>query len=154
MPGPSWLMVVHPEAREVFVWLDFILIVGWMLGVMAVLTLALAAINGFAAWLAGRLGATTTFRERLLLIGYQIAPPAMVSLLLGLGGGLFALLSPAFAIAAKITLLAIAIGWGGWLGWRILAGLGLHGARRALALAPGIVASLGVAAAWWPAVAG
>ncbi len=44
-PGPSWLMVVHPEAREVFVWLDFFLIVGWMIGVMLALTGVLAALQ-------------------------------------------------------------------------------------------------------------
>lgn len=153
-PGPSWLMVVHPEAREVFVWLDFLMIVGWMLGVMAVLALALTAINASAAWLAGRLGAACTFRERFVMISYQIAPAAMVSLLLGLGGSLFTPIPAAVALSIKIALLVIAIGWGGWLGSRILGGIGLNGLRRAAALAPGIVASLGIAAAWWPAVAG
>ena len=55
--GPSWLMVVHPEAREVFVWLDFLLIVGWMVGVMLALTVILAALNALTAWLAGWLRA-------------------------------------------------------------------------------------------------
>ncbi len=152
--GPSWLMVVHPEAREVFVWLDFIMIVGWMLGVMIVLTASLAVMNVLAAWIAGRLGAAATFRRRLVMISYQVAPAAMVSLLLGLGGGLFALVPAAAAMSLKLVLLAIAVGWGAWLGWRILGGLGLFGLRRACALAPGVIASLAVAAAWWPAVAG
>ncbi|HET8701273.1 MAG TPA: 4Fe-4S binding protein, partial [Nitrococcus sp.] len=73
-PGPQWLMVVHPEAREVFMWLDFILIVGWMLGVMAVFAAMLAALNGLAAWLAGRLGALGTLRQRFLALGYQFTP--------------------------------------------------------------------------------
>jgi 4Fe-4S binding domain len=85
LPGPAWLMVVHPEAREVFLWLDFVMIVGWMLGVMLIFAAALALANVATAWLAGRLGAPGGFRERLVLTGYQVAPAAMVSLLLGLG---------------------------------------------------------------------
>ena len=65
MPGPSWLMVVHPEAREVFVWLDFLLIVGWMVGVMLAFAVAFAAINALAAWLAGRFGAPGGFRDAI-----------------------------------------------------------------------------------------
>ena len=153
-PGPAWLMVEHPEAREVFVWLDFVMIVGWMLGVMLVLTAALAAANTLTAWLAGRFGAPGGLSERLVVTGYQVAPAAMVSLLLGLGVDLFTLLPGAAAMALKLVLLAVALGWGGWLGWRILGGLGLHGRRRAIVLLPGVVASLAVTLAWWPAVIG
>lgn len=151
--GPAWLMVVHPEAREVFVWLDFLMIVGWMVGVMLALTIVLAALNALSAWLAGRLGAAGGFRERLVIIGYQVTPAAMISLLLGLGIGLFALLPAGAATALKIVLLVGAVGWGSWLGWRILGGLGLGGARRIATLLPGLAASVLVALAWWPAVA-
>jgi hypothetical protein len=151
--GPAWLMVVHPEAREVFVWLDFLLIVGWMVGVMLALTIVLAAFNALSAWLAGRFGVRGSYRERLAIIGYQVTPAAMISLLLGLGIGLFALLPAAAATVLKVVLLVGAVGWGTWLGWRILGGLGLAGARRAVTLMPGLVASVLVAAAWWPAVA-
>jgi hypothetical protein len=153
-PGPGWLMVVHPEAREVFVWLDFLLIVGWMAAVMIGLTALVGAANGLSAWLAGRLGASATFRERLVRLGYQFAPPAMISLLLGLGGDLFAPLPAGWAGPAKVTLLVGAIVWGGRIGWRIVGGLGLSGARAAMALAPGLAGSVVIAAAWWPAVVG
>jgi hypothetical protein len=152
--GPAWLMVVHPESREVFVWLDFLMIVGWMVGVMLALTVVLAALNALTSWLAGRSGAAGRFRDRFVVAGYQVTPPAMISLLLGLGVGLFALLPAAAAMALKVALLAVALLWGTWLGWRILGRIGLAGARRAMTLVPGIVASLLIAAAWWPAVIG
>jgi 4Fe-4S binding domain len=153
-PGPSWLMVVHPEAREVFVWLDFFLIVGWMIGVMLALTAGLAALNAAAAWLAGRLGGTGSFRERFVALGYQVTPAAMISLLLGLGIDLFKLLPAGAAAPVKVAALAAAVVWGGALGRRILAGMGLTGRRAAVAMLPGLTAGLVVAAAWWPAVIG
>jgi polyferredoxin len=150
--GPAWLMVVHPEAREIFVWLDFMMIVGWMLAVMIALAAALALLNATGAWLAGRFGAQARFRDRLVATGYQVAPAAMTSLLLGLGIELFALLPGETAMAVKLALLAGSVGWGAWLGWRILGGFGLAGMGRAIALSPGVLASLGIAAAWWPAL--
>ena len=152
--GPSWLMVVHPEAREVFVWLDFFLIVGWMLTVMIGLSAILGGLSAAAAWLAGRLGGDGRFGRRFVELGYQVAPSAMVSLLLGLGGDLFGLMPASVAAAAKVALLGGAIAWGVWLGWRILGGMGLTGWRTGLALAPGVIGNLLVATAWWPAVIG
>ncbi|MGE5268137.1 MAG: 4Fe-4S binding protein [Thiohalocapsa sp.] len=153
-PGPSWLMVVHPEAREVFVWLDFLLIGGWMIAVMLALTTVLAALQAMAAWLAARLGAAGSFRERFIALSYQVAPAAMISLLLGLGIDLFKLLPAGAAAPVKIAALAAAVAWGGALGWRIVGGMGLHGRRAAIATLPGLLAGLAVAAAWWPAVIG
>ncbi|MDE2228890.1 MAG: 4Fe-4S binding protein [Alphaproteobacteria bacterium] len=152
--GPAWLMAVHPEAREVFVWLDFFMIIGWMVGVMLALTAALLALNALTSWIAGRFGATGRFQDRLVIIGYQVAPAAMVSLLLGLGVELFTLFPPGTASVLKLASLAFAVGWGAWLGWRILGSLRLDGLRRAIVLLPGLVASLLIAAAWWPAIAG
>jgi len=152
-PGPAWLMAVHPEAREVFVWLDFLMITGWMLGVMLALTLALALLNAAAAALAGRFGAQADFRRRFVALGYQFAPVAMVSLLLGLGGGLFAPLPAVWATGFRFVLLAGALLWGIALGWRILADFSLRGLPAALAMLPGIAGSLAVGWMWWPALA-
>lgn len=152
--GPSWLMVVHPEAREVFVWLDFLMIVGWMLAVMAALTAALVALTAAGAWLAGRLGADPGFADRFVRLGYAIAPAAMISLLLGLGGELFALLPGGLGGPVKAALVVAAAVWGVALGRRILAGMGLSGWRVGAALLPGAAAGAMVAAAWWPAVVG
>jgi polyferredoxin len=154
MPGPSWLMVVHPEAREVFVWLDFLLIVGFMLAVMVGLTVLLAALQALAAWTAGRLGGAGDFRARFTQLGYQIAPAAMISLLLGLGTNLFTLLPHTAAGPVKLAALAVAVVWSAWLGWRIVSGLGLASARALAVALPGVVGAVAVAAAWWPAVAG
>ncbi|MBI4183233.1 MAG: 4Fe-4S binding protein [Proteobacteria bacterium] len=152
--GPSWLMVVHPEAREVFVWLDFFLIVGWMLAVMIGVAITLTVLAGAASWLAGRLGADGSLRTRFVELGYQMAPPSMISLLLGLGGDLFNLIPEGPASVVKVVLLAGAVAWGIWLGWRILAGMSLGGWRAGIALVPGVTGNLLVAAAWWPAVVG
>ncbi len=153
-PGPAWLMAVHPEAREVFVWLDFLLIVGWMLGIMALFAGALAGLNAVAVWVGGRLGAGGGARERFLTLGYQFAPVAMISLLMGLGGELFALLPARDAVPLKAALLVLALGWGLLLGRRVLAGQGLAGWRAALTLLPGLAGAVLVAGAWWPALGG
>lgn len=153
-PGPHWLMVVHPKAREVFMWLDFILIVGWMLGVMALFTAVLAALNALAVWIAGRFGALGAPRQRFLALGYQFTPIAMISLLLGLGGELFAPLPGHAALLIKSGVLAAALLWGVLLGQRILSAQGLSGWRAALALAPGLAGGLIVVTAWWPALGG
>lgn len=153
-PGPAWLMVIHPEARETFVWLDFLLITGWMLGIMMLFTLALGALNALSAWLAGYFGATKGFRQRFLELGYQFAPVAMVSLLLGLGGELFASLPGQAAYWLKLSLLCAALLWSLHLGWRIQRNHGLRASASALALLPGLLGTCLVAAAWWPALAG
>jgi len=151
-PGPSWLMVVHPEAREVFVWLDFFLITAWMVVVMLALAGVLAVLQALGAWLAGRLGATGDFRGRFVALSYQVAPAAMISLLLGLGIDLFKLVPAEAAFPVKTAALTAAVAWGVALGWRILRDMGLGGWRAAAALAPGLASGLVVAAAWWPAV--
>jgi hypothetical protein len=152
-PGPAWLMSEHPEAREVFVWLDFFMIVGWMLGVMLALTLALSLLNALGAALAGGLGASGDLRGRFVALGYQFAPMAMVSLLLGLGGGLFSALPAHWAMDIKLALLAAALLWGLTLARRILAGFSLQGLPAVVALVPGIIGSMVVGWIWWPALA-
>jgi hypothetical protein len=153
-PGPGWLMVFHPEAREVFVWLDFILIVSWMLAVMALLTAILGGLNAAAVWLAGKLGAKGPTRERFTELGYQFAPVAMISLLLGLGGELFGLLPAVDAALVKSVLLAAAWVWGAVLGRHILIRQGLSGWRVVAAQLPGLAGAGLVALAWWPALGG
>ncbi len=153
-PGPSWLMVVHPEAREVFVWLDFLLITGWMIAVMLLLAAALAMLHAAGAWIAGRFGAAGSFRDRFVALSYQAAPAAMISLLLGLGVDLFKLLPDAEAQPIKIAALVGAVVWGAFLGRRILAGMGLRGAGAAASLLPCVAGGVAIIAAWWPAVVG
>src|SRR3954470_4399676 len=91
-PGPSWLMVVHPEAREIFVWLDFLLITGWMIAIMLALAAVLALLHAAGAWPAGRFGGAGRFATRFAALTYRARPATMISLLLGLGVDLFKLL--------------------------------------------------------------
>jgi hypothetical protein len=156
-PGPSWLMSVHPDRREVFSWLDFFMISGFMAATMAALAVLLSATTLAAAWTAGRLGARGTLGRRFLELGYQYAPIAMVSLLIGLGGGLFtALKAIGLPVAAVLGLKAALFGlgalWSARLAERILAGQGLSPWARAAAMVPGLAGSLAVAAAWAPAL--
>lgn len=145
-PGPAWLMSVHPERREVFLWLDFLLITGVMTVVMVGLAAALAASTALAAVLAG-----PGFRRRFVELGYQYAPVALVSLLVGLGGGLFQPLGP-HAAWAKAGLFLLGVAWSLWLDWRILAGQGVARRRRPWPWLAGGLGTLAVAAAWWPAL--
>ena len=155
--GPSWLMVVQPERREVFVWLDFMMIVGFMLICMIILTAVLALTTGVSAWIAGLVGADSHLRHRFVELGYQYAPVAMVSLIIGLGGDVFDTLAFAgfddIEIGwAKGLVFVVGICWSVFLGYRILAtqGVGLYWCW--LPLAPGVIGSFIVAAAWWPAI--
>ncbi len=155
--GPSWLMVVQPERREVFVWLDFIMIVGFMTTCMVVVSVWLTLTTILSAWLAGRLGGDLDLRRRFVELGYQYAPVAMVSLVIGLGGELFEILTFAglgqTAIGtAKGSLFAAGIVWSIYLGDRILKVQGVAANRRWAPLTPGMLGSLAVAFCWWPAI--
>jgi hypothetical protein len=159
MPGPWWLMSVHPEAREVFTWLDFGMIVGYMSAWAMLLAVGLAAATGLSAWAAGRFGSPDNFRARFVELGYQFAPAAMVSLLIGLGGKLFdtavsAGIPAGDVGAVKALLRGGAVVWGLWLGARILARQGVSRGGSVVALMPGLAGSLLIALCWWPAVAG
>ena len=158
-PGPSLLMSVHPAQREVFVWLDFILIVAFSLGVMLLLSALLAAATALSAWLSGLVGGDLDFRRRFVELGYQFAPVAMLSLLLGLGGegfeGLAAIGIPPGVIAGiKVIAFAGGIAWSLYLAAKILKGQGVAGVRAIPVLIPGVLGCLAVAGGWWPAIFG
>lgn len=158
-PGPSWLMSVHPERAEVFWWLDFFMIVGFIAGFMFILAIILGGLTAAAAGLAGRVGGDAGFRQRFTELGYQYAPVAMCSLIIGLGNLLF---EPIRATplgepgmhAAKVLLFFLGAAWSVWLGERILARQGVPAAKRWLPLLPGLLGSAIVGLAWWPAIFG
>jgi polyferredoxin len=155
--GPWWLMSVHPERREVFNWLDFIMIVGFMGLCMLTLALILAATTWIAAWLAGKNGADSDMRGRFIELGYQYAPVAMVSMVIGLGGEIFELLhyvgleDEGIGYTKGILFIASLL-WSAYLGDRILARQGSN--KRWLPLVPGLAGSAMVGLAWWPAIFG
>lgn len=155
--GPSWLMSVHPERREVFLWLDFVMISGFMAATMLIFTVGLSLLTAFSAWLSGLLGGQRRFRARFLELGYQFAPIAMVSLLEGLGIGLFKTMTTIgipheLVSALKIGLFVGGIIWSLWLAWRILVRQGVAGPKVVLPLLPGLAGTVAVALAWWPAL--
>jgi hypothetical protein len=158
-PGPWWLMSVHPQGREVYTWLDFFTITGFMLGCALSLAALLGLLTAASSWLAGRLGADLDLRRRFVEQAYAYMPVAMVSLVVGLGGELFDALAsaglPARAVALlKLGLFALGMLWSVALGLRLLGAQKLRGLRRLAALSPLLagVALLGLA--WWPAIFG
>ncbi len=157
--GPWWLMSVHPQRREVFTWLDFIMIVGWMSLCALVLAAVLWTTTQLAAWLAGKMGSDSSQKKRFIELGYQYAPIAMVSLILGLGSELFEPLrqlgfSRDDIGILKASLFAVSLVWSLFLGYQILGRQGLAASRRWLPLVPGFIGSGVVALAWWPALFG
>lgn len=157
--GPSWLMSVHPERAEVFTWLDFVMIVGFMSGFMAAMAVALGGLTAAAARLSGLMGGDSDFRQRFTELGYQYAPVAMVSLIVGLGSMLFepiglTPLGTAGIQGGKVLMFLVGAAWSVWLGERILARQGVPAAKRWLPLLPGILGSAVVGLAWWPAIFG
>ncbi|WP_053239680.1 4Fe-4S binding protein [Pleomorphomonas koreensis] len=157
--GPSWLMSVHPARAETFLWLDFLMIVGFMLGTMAVLTVVLACLTAVGAMIARKLGADGGFGQVFTELGYQYAPVALMSLIIGLGAEL---LNPLRDTAIGIEgvhvirggLFLIGVVWSIWLGDRILKRQGIDLSKRWLPLLPGIAGSLFVGFGWWPAIFG
>ena len=157
--GPGWLMSVHPLGREVYTWLDFFMITGFMLGCALLLTVVLVLLTTLSSWVAGRLGADLNGRRRFVEQAYAYMPVAMVSLVVGLGGKLFGALAlmgiPAAAVAGlQVLLFVLGMLWSLALGRRLLGVQGLSGARCALALMPLLVGVLLLGAAWWPAIFG
>ncbi|MGH8127193.1 MAG: 4Fe-4S binding protein [Gammaproteobacteria bacterium] len=157
-PGPSWLMSVHPAGREVFTWLDFSMIVGFMLATAVVFALTLSVCTALGSWAAGRLGADRTFRARFLELAYQYLPIAMVSLVLGLGSELFALLQHGIGTEAtriaELVLFAAGLAWSLHIGRNILHRQGLSGARLGVALVPSLIGCVAAGLIWWPALFG
>jgi polyferredoxin len=157
--GPSWLMSVHPARAETFLWLDFLMIVGFMLGTMAVLTVVLACLTAVGAAIARKLGADGGFGQVFTELGYQYAPVALMSLIIGLGAELLMPLRDTFIGMEGVHLIRgglflIGVVWSIWLGDRILKRQGIDVSKRWLPLLPGIAGSLFVGFGWWPAIFG
>lgn len=157
--GPAWLMSVHPARAETFLWLDFVMITGFMLGFMVALALLLAGLTSASARLSGLVGGDGDARQRFTELGYQYAPVAMVSLIIGLGNMLFdpiedTPLGSTGVHAVKGMLFLLGVIWSVRLGERILARQGVPRSRRWLPLLPGLAGSTAVGLCWWPAIFG
>lgn len=159
--GPWWLMSVHPERREVFTWLDFFMITGFM----TICALALAAVlwstTALSAWIAGKLSTFSktkmTLGQRMIELGYQYAPVALISLVLGLGAELF---EPFRLLGldndgigwVKSTLFGLSLLWSIFLGNKILTRQSVKPKHHWLPLLPGVFGSCIIAAIWWQAL--
>lgn len=157
--GPSWLMSVHPARAEVFRWLDFLMIVFFMLAVMAVMTATLALLTAASAFLARRAGADGGIGQLFKELGYQYSPIALTSLIIGLGAQLleplrYTSLGEGGAGAIRGGLFLAGLLWSIWLGVKILERQQVAPHRRFLPLLPGIAGSLFVGFGWWPAIIG
>lgn len=155
-PGPAWLMSVHPERREVFRWLDFFMITGTMVTVMALSALVLSVASLASAGLARWRGSAESLFQAFVQIGYSQAPVALMALMIGLATELFTPfmrlgMTTAQVNDVKAAMILLGLLWSVWLAWRILQGLGVDRGRW-LALLPSAAGSSAMAAAWWLAV--
>ncbi len=157
--GPWWLMSVHPERREVFNWLDFMSIVGFMVGVMLLFTICLFLLNLLATWLAHSDKKAKAFWANYIELAYQYMPVAMAALLIGLGGKIFEWfeivgMGASGIQSIKLILFSISLLWSLWLGWRILQLQDVSLNRRVMSQSIASIASFLVALCWWPAIFG
>jgi polyferredoxin len=157
--GPAWLMSVHPARNEVFLWLDFILIIGFFLTFLVLYSVVLGSLTSLSAVLAGKAGADGGFGQRFTELGYQYAPVAMGSLVIGLGTKLFdpiryTPLGLEGVHALKGGLFLVGLVWSIALGERILARQGVRPIHRWIPLLPGLLGSVAVGLGWWPAIFG
>ncbi|MEO5334172.1 MAG: 4Fe-4S binding protein [Magnetococcus sp. YQC-5] len=151
-PGPSWLMSVHPQRSEIFTWIDFFGISSFMTGFMGFLWLVLTTTTAMTAWLVARLQGGN-WRKHFVELGYQYAPVAMISLVLGLGGELFKVffwlgLSMAEIAHIKMGVFYFALFWSGYLGWAILRNQGVSARIRLIPLLPGLMGSVIIGYFW------
>ncbi|TNE78079.1 MAG: 4Fe-4S binding protein [Gammaproteobacteria bacterium] len=155
-PGPAWLMSVHPERREVFRWLDFLMITGTMVSVMVLSALILGLASLASASLARRFGGNCKTPQAMIQIGYSQAPVALMALMIGLATELF---TPFLGLGmthtqvnhVKVAMIVLGLLWSLWLAWKILGGLGVNRGRL-VSILPTALGSTAMAAAWWIAV--
>ena len=154
--GPHWLMSV--TVGQTYNWLDFIMIVGFMLFYLATVTGLLSACTAINAWLIGRLRGTGNFKQRFVSLGYSFAPIAMLSIIIGLGDILFKTLESGlghhFIVGIKVVALLISMVWSSYLSLKAISFYHLSGYRRWFALLPALMGILMIALAWWPAIFG
>jgi hypothetical protein len=152
-------MSVHPEQREVYNWLDFTMIVGFMVSCMLITAAILSLCTLLSSYLVGFWNNEKTVMKRFIELGYQFAPVAMLSIIIGLGDKLFVELhhlgvSLTWIASVKGTLLLASTLWSIQIGRALLSKQGLSGWRNTIALSPGIIGSVFIGIAWWPAIFG
>jgi len=140
-----WLLTRHPEAGDVFTWLDGAAIFLWILGYAAAL--------GGLAWLAVRTAAKSAGIDwRRLALG--LVPLAGTGLFLGLSMMTVTHLRAEGAPlgwlpGVRAALLALGMSWSVWLGWRLLAAGPTVAWQRLFAGLLWLLPIITVTAAWW-----
>lgn len=154
LPGPSWLVSVHPERHEVLLWMDAVLISGYMVAWMCFVSALMAMVTYVITRITHK-SSNKDFCKRFIEIGYHLIPVAMVSLLIGLGGNLFNVtgnlfLGKSITSAIKITLILASIIWGVQLCKQILREQKVVVSRMAILCS--YVGNFMVASCWLPAI--
>ncbi len=157
--GSRFLMSVHPEARQTYNWLDFMMITGFMAFCMLLVTAVLSACTLLSSFIVRQFTQDKNIKIYFTELGYQFTPVAMLSIIIGLGDKLFTELhhcgvAESLLASIKATLLAGSILWSIHLGRSMLQRQNIHGIRQGIALLPGIAGSLFIGFAWWPAIFG
>ena len=158
-PGPSWLMSVHPLERQVYNWLDFFMIVAYMMTFMLLTTFVLSFCTGLSSYIAGKFHAEGKLKDRFIELGYQFTPVAVISIIIGLGETLFSTLQSIgmsnFSLSVlKGGLLFGSILWSIHLGRKLLLKQNIQKKGLWIAMLPGVLGSLMIGLAWWPAIFG
>lgn len=128
--APWWLLTHYPEANDVFTWLDGLLILFYIAAT------ALAVGSWILLWL--RIAQAILRRPGLMWrLAYSLIPLAGVSVFLGLSMLTVTLLrAEGFALLwaapARVSLLALAAVWSGWLAARMIRTVAAANQRRAL----------------------
>jgi len=126
---------------------------------MLVMSVILRSTNVCYALQEEKMGADKDLKSRFIELGYQYAPIAIISLIVGLGAKLFELLGVIgfdehFIQGFKLVIFGISFLWSLWLAWRILANQGVIRKYRIAPILPGAIGSIAVGLAWWPSIFG
>lgn len=148
--APWWLLTHYPRANDVFTWLDG-------LGILAYIGAAALLLGSWITlWLrAGGALLTDDSKQTARWLAYSLVPVAGFGVFLGLSAMTVTLLKPEGMMfewlpAARTTVLALAVLWSVWLGWRMIASeKAAAWWRKATATACLLAAIAGAASAWW-----
>lgn len=143
---PWWMLTHYPEANDTFTWLDGIGILSYI-GAMAAVTGSWILLW---LWSAQKLLARPGEMWRL---AFSLVPLAGISVFLGLSMLTVTLLKAEGMVmtwvpAARIVLLALAVGWSGWLAARMIWAVEAANWRRALSWSAVLAGISGVVASW------
>lgn len=154
--GPAWLMSVHPAQGQAYNWLDFIMIVGFMLSYMLASLLVLSLCTYLSAI---AVTSSVKIKERFIRLGYVYAPVAMMSIVIGLGEKLFGFfvvhgVSDTSSGVIKGVLLLSGLVWSIYIAWIQTGKLSGNSGSRLIAMLPLIIGIICIVMAWYPSIFG